>query len=61
MSRRNRRATTDGVVRDNRVYDVRVLVNGYGARRSPVLYYRRRLAGGRIVTGTALQRKEVAS
>lgn len=51
MTRRNRRATTDGVVRDNRIFDVRVLVDGYGARRSPALYYRRRFADGRVYTG----------
>lgn len=50
-TRRNRRATTDRVVSDNRIFEVRVLVDGYGARRSPALYYRRRLADGRVYTG----------
>ena len=53
-SRRNRRATTDGrAIRDNRIYDVRVLSDGYGIRRSTALYYRRHLHDGRIYTGPA--------
>lgn len=51
-ARRHRRATTDGrPIRDNRIHDTRTLVDGYGARRSPALYYRRRLADGRTYTG----------
>lgn len=51
-SRRNRRATTDGrVIRDNRIFDVRVLSDGYGITRSRDLFYRRRLRDGRVYTG----------
>ena len=49
-ARRNRRAST-WTVRDNRIFDVRVTVDGFGVRRSALLYYRRRFAGGRLVTG----------
>lgn len=51
--RRNRRATTDGrVIRDNRIFDVRTLSDGYGIARSEGLYYRRHLHDGRVYTGT---------
>lgn len=51
VTRRNRRATTDGrIVRDNRIFDVRVLSEGYGVARV-ALYYRRHLHDGRVYTG----------
>lgn len=51
-TRRNRRATTDGrIIRDNRIFDIRVLSDGFGVSRSPALYYRRHLHDGRIYTG----------
>lgn len=48
MTRINRRATTDGrPIADNRIFDIRVLSDGYGIRRSPAMYYRRNTSRGR--------------
>lgn len=53
-TRRNRRATTDGrPVRDNRIWEVRVLMDGVGRHRSDPLYYRRHMHDGTIYTGPA--------
>lgn len=49
--RNNRRANTNGLaIRDNRIYDIRVLSDGYGIRRSPAMWYRRNVNGA-LVTG----------
>lgn len=39
-TRRNRRATTDRPVRGNRPYDIRVLRDGYGIKRTSHHYMR---------------------
>lgn len=52
-TRTNRRATTDGrPVRANRIFDVRVLSDGFGIRRTAPLYYRRNTKRG-LFTGLA--------
>lgn len=52
-TRTNRRATTDGrPVLANRIFDVRVLSDGFGIRRTAPLYYRRNTHWG-LFTGLA--------
>lgn len=48
----NRRATTRRTVRDNRIYDVAVMVDGYYLPRSGDAFYYRRHIRGAVYTGT---------
>lgn len=47
---RNRRAKTDTVIHDNRVFEIRTLEDGIGVSRQ-AFYYRRHLNGGIMFTG----------
>lgn len=47
----NRRARTDMPVRDNRIYSIRILSNGYYLGRSDGAYYRRHI-GSSVFTGS---------
>ena len=51
MGRTNRRARTDAPIRDNRIYDIRLLSDGYYVGRSDAAYYRRHI-GSQVFTGS---------
>jgi hypothetical protein len=52
----NRRATTNGQpIKDNRIYEITIMRDGYRVGRSAALYYRRRLQDGTVYTGLADQ------